>query len=278
MKCSDIIRILDDLAPEETACSWDNPGLLIGRSDHNVSKILIALEITDDVVEMAVSLKADLIVTHHPMIFHPIRDINSGSFTGRRILRLLRHDISCYAMHTNFDMAPQGMGVLDADRLGLTEQRFLDQTYEFTDSKGKVYHGGLGRIGQLKKPMTLRELAELTGREFRNEGIRVFAPAGGMDKVIHQAAIVPGSGGDMTGAALDAGADVLITGDVSHHTGRDAVSDGLMILDAGHYSLEFPFEEYISHYLDGRVSADVELIEAPYDPPFSTLILPDGDR
>lgn len=271
MKCSDIIRLLNDLAPEETACSWDNPGLLIGRSDANVSKILIALEITDEVVNTAVSLRADMIVTHHPMIFHPVSKISSETGTGRRILQLVRHDIACYAMHTNYDMAPQGMGVLAADRIGLIEQRFLTELYAFTDSREKEYHGGLGRIGMLKKPMRLRELAALTDREFRNEGMRVFAPENGLDQMVQQVAIVPGSGGDCVGAALEAGADVLITGDISHHVGRDAVSDGLMILDPGHYSLEFPFAEAVSRYLDGLVSADAEIITAPYQPPFITL-------
>lgn len=268
MKCNDIIKQLQKLAPEELACSWDNVGLLLGRSDKNISKILIALEITDEVVEMAISQQADMVLTHHPMIFHPLKRINSEDFIGRRVLRMLRYDICCYAMHTNFDKAAFGMGTLAADKLGLLEQRPLDEISTYTDAAGQEETAGIGRIGHLREALGIRELCGLISREFQHEGIKVFVPESRRNAKLTEVAVVPGSGADYVAAAAESGADVLITGDVSHHQGADAISQNMIILDVGHYAMEYPFVEYLERYLQEAVSADIEILTAPYRAPF----------
>lgn len=268
MKCSDIMKQLQKLAPEELACSWDNVGLLLGRADKNISRILIALEITEEVVDMAISRQADMIITHHPMIFTPLKRINSEDFIGRWILKLLRYDIAYYAMHTNFDKAAQGMGTLAADRLGLTEQRMLDEIVSYTDAEGKEQTGGIGKIGHLKEGLTIDQLCQLIGSRFEQEGIRVFAPDHRRNQVITEVAVVPGAGADYVQAAAEGGADVLITGDVSHHKGCDAVSQEMIVIDVGHYCLEYPFVEYLERYLSERVSAEIEITAVPYHAPY----------
>ncbi|MFQ9511609.1 MAG: Nif3-like dinuclear metal center hexameric protein, partial [Lachnospiraceae bacterium] len=100
MKCRDIIKVLEKVAPEKIACSWDNVGLLIGRRDKNVSKILITLDVTDEVIEQAMQEQVDMIISHHPLLFKPISNVNSDTVIGRRLIRLLGSDISYYAMHT----------------------------------------------------------------------------------------------------------------------------------------------------------------------------------
>ena len=110
MKCQDIMSALEELSPVSYAEDWDNVGLIVGRRDKEVRKIYIAVDPTDEVIQKAVEVSADMIITHHPLIFKGIKKVNSENFISRRVLRLARHDISYYAMHTNFDI----MGMADA--------------------------------------------------------------------------------------------------------------------------------------------------------------------
>ena len=126
MKCSEIIAGLERLSPISYACSWDNPGLLAGRTEKEVSKILIGLDATDEVVELAVKEKCDFLLTHHPLIFQPIKKINDQDFIGRRLVKLIQADISYYAMHTNFDCAPGCMADLAAEVLELEDTKPLE--------------------------------------------------------------------------------------------------------------------------------------------------------
>ena len=121
MKCSELIEVLKGLAPEDCACEWDNPGLLAGRSDKEVKKVYIALDATDQVVEAAIEAGAHMLLTHHPLIFKAIKQVNDQNFITRRLVKLIQSDISYYAMHTNFDAAPGCMADLAARRLGLEE-------------------------------------------------------------------------------------------------------------------------------------------------------------
>ena len=121
MKCSEWMEKLEKLAPKSLACEWDNPGLLAGRAEKEVKKVLIALDATDDVVDLAVKEQVDFLITHHPLIFHSIKKVNDQDFIGRRLIKLIQADISMYAMHTNFDIAPRCMADLAAEKLGLAE-------------------------------------------------------------------------------------------------------------------------------------------------------------
>ncbi len=133
MKCYEIIDKLESLSPTEFAEEWDNIGLLAGRRDKEVRTVYIALDATDDVIEEAVRLGADLLLTHHPLIFKKMSRVNTDDFIGRRVCELIRNDISYYAMHTNFDV--MGMADAAADELSLKDRRVLDVTYEDDISK-----------------------------------------------------------------------------------------------------------------------------------------------
>ena len=128
MKVNEWRSKLERLAPLSYSCQWDNPGLLAGRGEKEVSKILIALDATDEVVDLAETKKADLLLTHHPLIFKPVKTVNDQDFIGRRLIKMIQADISCYAMHTNFDIAPGGMGDLAAEKLGLLDSIPLEVT------------------------------------------------------------------------------------------------------------------------------------------------------
>lgn len=169
MKCSEWMEKLEKLAPKSLACEWDNPGLLAGRAEKEVKKVLIALDATDDVVDLAVKEQVDFLITHHPLIFHSIKKVNDQDFIGRRLIKLIQADISMYAMHTNFDIAPRCMADLAAEKLGLAECEPLE-TMKVTD-EGAV---GIGKTGKLKEPMTLKALAELVKEQFGLPYVTVY--------------------------------------------------------------------------------------------------------
>ena len=112
MRCSEIIACLEQLSPPSFAEEWDNVGLLVGRKEKEVSTVFIALDATEENIHAAIRAEADLLITHHPMIFHSIKKVTDEDYTGRRIVKLLRYDISYYAMHTNFDV----MGMAEQER------------------------------------------------------------------------------------------------------------------------------------------------------------------
>lgn len=239
MVLQDIIRRLEEFCPPAFAQDWDHVGLMAGRSDLEVNSVYIALDATTEVIEDAAARGAQLILTHHPLIFGSIRDVTDSDYVGRRVIRILESKMACYAMHTNFDI--MGMAADAAEKLGLVDPDVLEVTYE--DS---ISHEGLGRIGELPEHMSLRECAAFVKEVFRIPRVRIY---GDPEEAIVRTAILPGSGKDEIDAALEAGADVLITGDITHHAGIDAVEKGIAVIDAGHYGIEKLFVPYMRDYL-----------------------------
>lgn len=257
MRCETIVKKLEELSPVMYASEWDNVGLQVGRREKEVSRIYIALDATDEVIEDAVKKGADMLLTHHPMLFRPIKKITGEHFIGRRIIKLIQNDISYYAMHTNFDV--MGMADAAADEIGLKNRKVLETTFEDDISKE-----GFGRIGKLPQVMTLRECVELVKEKFGIDKVKVF---GDLEADLETAAISPGSGKSMIAPAMKGGADVLITGDIDHHEGIDGVAQGLFIIDAGHFGLEQIFVPYMEEYLR-RECKNVEVIAPRQSCPF----------
>ena len=257
MKCSEWMEKLEKLAPKSLACEWDNPGLLAGRAEKEVKKVLIALDATDDVVDLAVKEQVDLLITHHPLIFHSMKKVNDQDFIGRRLIKLIQADISMYAMHTNFDIAPGCMADLAAEKLGLVECEPLE-TMKVTD-EGAV---GIGKTGKLKEPMTLKALAELVKEQFGLPYVTVYGQEAAPG-LVARISVCPGSGRGMEIEAEKAGAQVLITGDMGHHEGIDAAARDMAVIDAGHYGMEHIFIQYMAGYLKENLPSDVEVVTAP---------------
>ena len=255
MKCREIIEILEKLAPKSCACDWDNPGLLAGRMEKEVKKILLTLDADDAAVEHAKKIGADMLISHHPLIFKPVKHVSDEDFIGRRLVSLIQSDISYYAMHTNFDAAPGCMADLAAKKLGLTDCEVLEKMGETGD--GTSY--GIGCTGRFEQPMTLRAAAEQVKEAFGLPYAAVFGELDG-EAVIQKAAVCPGAGGSTMGEALAAGAQVYITGDISHHEGIDAVAQGMAVIDAGHYGIEHIFTEFMEKYLMGKLGDAVKVV------------------
>lgn len=256
MKCRELIELLEKLAPVSLACDWDNPGLMAGRFDKEIKKILLALDATDTVIEQAIAMEADMILTHHPLIFKPIKHVNDGDMVGRRMLSMLQNDICCYAMHTNFDSAPGCMADLAADLLGLSGQRVLEPMGVCDmENTGSSQEYGIGKYGFLEKEMTLSEFSEKVKAAYGLPFITVFGDD--LERKVQKVAICPGSGGSATKAALSCGAQVYVTGDVGHHQGIDAVAEKMAIIDAGHYGVEHIFIDFMYCFLRERLCKDI---------------------
>ncbi len=254
MRCRELLERLEELAPGEYACEWDNPGFLAGRGEKEIHKVLVALDAADEAVEQAVEEKADLLLTHHPLIFKALKRVNDQDFVSRRILRLIQADICYVAMHTNFDSAPGCMADLAAERLGLLSEEPLQVTGE---KDGMAF--GIGKVGRLEKAMSVRELAELVKERFGLPFVTVY----GMDQVkgaVSRAAVSPGAGGGMIAHGIAKKAQVLVTGDIGHHSGIDAAAQGMAIIDAGHYGLEHIFMPFMKEYLEKLPGADLQVI------------------
>lgn len=257
MKCGEIIAQLEKIYPRFKAVEWDNPGLLAGRREKEVKRIYIALDATDKIISAAVTEQADMLLTHHPLIMGAIKSVNTDDFIGRRLVELIRSDISYYAMHTNYDVVT--MAPLSGKMLGLSDAEVMNVL--FTENG---HSEGIGQVGALPQEMTLRACAEYVKDTFGLETVKVF---GDMDQIVSRAAISPGSGKGMAASAIAAKADVLISGDIGHHDGIDAQMQGLAIIDAGHYGLEHIFiqqmEQFISENFEG-IEVICEEIENPF--------------
>lgn len=243
LTCREVAGWLDEAYPPSCAEDWDNVGLLAGRLGTPVSKVYVALDLTEAILEEACAWGADMILTHHPMIFHGIKRVTDQDFIGRKLLKLAENHMAYYAMHTNFDVL--AMADINERLLGLTDTQVLLETGR--DSQGNAQ--GIGRVGSLPQPMGLGDCASYVKERFGLPSVRVF---GSLDTKVRRAAVSGGSGKSMAANALAAGAQVLVTGDIDHHTGLDAVDQGLCIIDAGHYGTEYFFISHMKVQLEQR--------------------------
>ena len=261
MLCKEIMKIIEEKYARTFALGWDNVGLLAGRSDKEVKKIYVALDATDEVVEAAIEMGADMLVTHHPLIMSGLKQITDKDFIGNRLIRLIQSDISYYAMHTNYDV--RGMADLAGEKLAFTNAQVLEVTG--TSEEERVE--GIGRIADCSELLTLRQCCEVVKEAFSLDSVKVF---GNLEKQVGRIAVCPGSGKSVIHTALQKGADVLVTGDIGHHDGIDAVAQGLAIIDAGHYGLEHIFIKDMVQYLTEKLSgAEVKGAEIVH--PFTVL-------
>ena len=260
MLCNEIMKKIEDSYPKRYAMEWDNVGLLVGRCDKEVQKIYIALDATDEVIEDAVNWGADLLVTHHPMIFKGMKRITNQDFIGRRVLKLIQNDMSYYAMHTNYDV--KGMAQLAGEYLEMEEMEVLEET-----AKEDGIMDGIGRVGLLKSEMTLQDCCQFVKKALGLPNVKVF---GDLNQMVRRAAISPGSGKSVISCAMKKGADVLITGDIDHHEGIDAVAQGMMIIDAGHYGTEYIYMEDMRKFCAANFP-EIQVRTAKVQQPFQIL-------
>jgi dinuclear metal center YbgI/SA1388 family protein len=218
---ADLCQFLEAFAPAELAAEWDNVGLLVGDRAQEVERVMTCLTITPASVAEAVRERADLIVTHHPLPFRPLKRLTADEPAGRMLLDLIRASVSIHSPHTAFDSAAAGINQQFAEGLGLTEIQPLD--------------GEAGRFGQLPRPHTTSELADVLKRFLRIKGLHVVGP---LDRRITQVGIACGSAGEFLSAAIDRGCQAFVTGETRLHTCYEAEARGMTLLLTGHFASE----------------------------------------
>lgn len=246
-----IYKALDACAPFALQMDFDNAGFLVGDGSAAVHRILVALDITEDVVREAAQWGAQLIVSHHPVIFHPIKAIRREEPVGRLLMMLIEHQIGAICCHTNLDAVQEGVNDVLARAVGLTELGQLRQTG--TDERGAPY--GIGRVGRLKGgPLPLRDYLLQVKEALHPNGLR-FCDAG---RPVSRVAVGGGACGDMLKDAVAAGCDTFLTSDVSYHVFLDARGWKINLIDAGHFPTEDVICTPLADFLD-RSFADLEV-------------------
>ncbi|UFT97801.1 Nif3-like dinuclear metal center hexameric protein [Radiobacillus kanasensis] len=366
MKANEIIQCFEEWAPGYLAYEWDNSGLQIGSLDKEVSKVMVTLDVLENVVDEAIEKRIDFILAHHPMLFSSIKSIDFQSPKGRLIQKLIKHDITVYAAHTNLDVAANGVSEMLAKELDVenTEILFpseqetllklvvyvpnthvekvkqalgesgaghignysdcmfetkgegqfkpLEGTSPFLGEQGKVerveetkietilpanrlrsiiksLHDahpyeevaydiyrlenqgmkyGAGRIGDLRKEMTLESFSQFIKERLDVPFVRV---TGDLKQPIRRVAILGGSGKDFIEEVSKTDADVYVTGDMSFHEAQDALELGLSLIDPGHH-VEKVMKQAVKEYFETRITEGVSfLISEANTEPFQFL-------
>ncbi len=259
----DWIDLVQQVYPVSDALDWDRPGLQVGARDWPVTRVIVSLDVTGAVLDEAAGGPSTLLLAHHPLLLHPLSSLTPDTAAGALALRAARAGVAVAAAHTNLDAADDGAGTSDP----------VVTLLELTDVIGLCPPAApgsraLGRVGDLPDAIPLRELAGRIGAGLPSPAIRFSGPA---DRSIRRVAVLGGSGASAVGDAIAAGADVLVTGDVRHHTALDALELGLALIDAGHHATEAAampvFAERIAHAaLTRGLTAPVQLSEVTTTP------------
>lgn len=270
---SDVKAIIEEIAPVSLQEAWDNSGLLIGFEGKTVEKILTCLELNEAVAEEAAAAEADMVVTHHPLIFGGIKTVKDGSAQGRIIMNLIKNGISVYSCHTPFDKVKGGNNDMIAELLELGSVKNLkgDDVESASKMSDRMEEADIGRIGKLKKPVSFMDFIAAAADKL-NMSIREFRIVGDLDSEITNIGICTGAGADLIEMAAASGCQLMITGDVKYHEAQTARELGICVLDAGHYGTERFFAANMKKKLDKELDGKAEVIASQMNiDPFVTM-------
>jgi len=229
---NDICRLLEDFAPLSYQETYDNAGLILGLRDVDLTGVLICLDVTEAVINEAIDLNFNMIVSHHPLIFKGIKSITGKNYIENCLVKAIKNDIAIYAGHTNVDSVRHGVNGKMAEKLGLQNCRILVPGAASGNIDGEEY--GLGMVGDLSSAESENEFLKRVKSTFCCERLRYSEPMG---KLICKVAVCGGSGSEFIEQAKAAGADVFLTGEARYH---DFFTKGqnILMIDAGHYETE----------------------------------------
>ena len=262
-----VIALFEKLIPPVLAESWDNVGLQIGDPLWPVDKIRVALDPTREVVETCCEDGINLLLTHHPLIFKPLKRIDLGTPQGALFEKAIAHRMAIYAAHTNFDRLADGLNDILARKIDLQALQPLENTVEFHGIEPGGNHG-LGRIGRLKQALPLVQLAERIKSTLDLDFLRM---AGRPDLLVETVALCTGSGSSLLGQFLKSGAQVYISGDLRYHDARSVEETDLGLIDIGHFPSEHLMVEALSQRLTTvlkkeKINVEVSACRVEKDP------------
>jgi len=256
---SDIIRLMEDIAPSRLAEDWDNVGLQLGKRDWPVRTVWVALDPLPEVVMAACREKVDLLITHHPLIFRPIKNLDFDTPMGAILKRATENRLGVVSAHTNLDIAVEGINDVLASKIGLKNVKVLGDEIKILPSDALDYqvnplipvHSGLGlgRIGELEDPLNLGALAISVKEKL---GLSHAKVAGPLDLIVSKAAVCSGSGSGLLGHFFSSDAQAYISGDLRYHDARDAEAQNCGLIDIGHFASEQIILEVLTEQLQVR--------------------------
>ena len=242
---ADIWQAVEEWAPSSLAEEWDNVGLQAGDPAAPVRKLITALDVSASLIDFASSVHADMILTHHPLIFTPIRKLDLSNPVPRIISELIRKDIALASAHTNLDSAVNGV----SDQLAAMLE--LSEVHPLIPAPGGDPATGLGRVGRLAAPLPFRQIV---GRVCAGLGLPGVMATGDAAMVIEQVAVCGGSGSSLWPAFLESGAQLFLTAEIKHSVSREAEMLGLAVIDAGHFATEWPIVPVLARYMQERAA------------------------
>ena len=227
MKIREVVASIEQFAPLSLQESYDNAGLIVGRLDDELrGGVLLAVDVTREVLDEAVRLGCGMVISHHPIIFHPLKRLNSASETERCVELAIKHDIALYASHTNLDSAPGGMSWRLGEMLGLTAMEVLEPS-----SDG----AGFGVVGELVEPLGVEEFFAMIRERL---GVKVVRHSKVVCEAVSHVAVCTGAGGSCMEAARKSGCDVYVTADLRYND-FFAPAEEFIVADIGHFESEF---------------------------------------
>jgi dinuclear metal center YbgI/SA1388 family protein len=253
-----IKQIMDQLAPPLLAEEWDNVGLQIGDPRHPVRRIWIALDPSPEVVKAACQKKVDLLITHHPLIFRPLKTIDFDTPGGSIIRMAVQHKLAIFSAHTNLDIVQDGVNDVLAKQLGLRNLGVLQPVQagerakeDIEPLRGGEVEYGIGRIGSLAKAGSLKSLVSMVKKRLKLDFVKV---AGDLEMRVTRVAICSGSGSSLIQAFLSSKAQAYISGDIHYHDAREAENANRAIIDIGHFPSEHLMVDALAQQLENLLS------------------------
>lgn len=227
-----LIKRFEQFASPQLAEKWDHVGLQIGNPDRPITRLMTTLDVRPEVVDEAISQHVDFIFAHHPVMFHPAKDLDTRNPQNEMYAKILANNITVYAAHTNLDTANGGMNDWLAEELQLTKLVPLVPAGNDPHTGQPV---GMGRVGELPTAMTAKKLADYCMKVFGINGLRLVCNSADKKKPLKKLAVLGGAGQDFYSQAVALGADAYVTGDVSYHFAHDMIANHLVVVDPGHH-------------------------------------------
>ena len=243
-KLQEITELLETLWPGELAEEWDRPGLTTGNPNQDISRALLCVDPTIEMLKEAKAIGATLLICHHPLLLKGENYLAENSIKGELVSFAIRNDIAIYSAHTNADVVPDGVSDILAKSLGLQN---LSPLVEISPGIGH------GRVGELTNPVSLSKFAASVSASIRSSKAPVRV-AGELDQLISKVAVVGGAGDSFIPAALESGADCFVTSDLRHHVVLDAISNPahkMSLIDISHFGAESLWLEPTATKLSG---------------------------
>lgn len=245
LKIQDIADIMEEFAPVRLKEDFDNVGLMVGDAEKEVTSILIALDCTLDIIEEAKDKGCNLIISHHPLLFKKPSSITTETLLGKKIINLIKNDISLYSSHTNLDATKDGINDIIMSLLEFKNSEIISINKNSMDNLS-----GFGRIAMLSTPITLDELCDRVKDSLDITSLKYI---GNEKKIIKKVAVINGSGNDFLIKAKNLGAECIITGDSTYHYALDLAEEGICLVDAGHFHTEWPAMQIVGKWLQNRI-------------------------